>query len=88
MNAPLPAMSRTPTAAIAGTSRPAGRQAERVTRTAAATSIASVPRMTTSGPNAWPSLICATKTLNAPMATPAEEREAKPGWPAPFLADP
>ena len=32
--------------------------------------------MTASGPNAWPSLICARKTLNKPIPTPADQSEA------------
>ncbi len=83
MNAPLPIMSRTPTTAMAGTRRPAGRQADRVTTTAAPIRIASAPRMTTSGPKACPSLICAAHTLNAPIATPPTSASSMPDRPPP-----
>ena len=42
-------------------------------------STASAPRMTTSGPNAWPSLSCAAKTLNTPIADAGDQRETEPG---------
>ena len=37
--------------------------------------------MTTSGPNAWPSLSCAAKTLNDPIATPAISARPRPDGP-------
>ena len=37
--------------------------------------------MTTSGPKAWPSLSCAAKTLNRPIATPAISARPIPDGP-------
>ena len=47
----------------------------------AAMSSPSTARMTASGPNAWPSLICATKTLNEPIPTPATRARPRPDGP-------
>ncbi len=57
------------------------RQAAPVTITTIPSTTTSTRRMTASGPNAWPSLIWARKTLNRPIPTPATSAKRTPDGP-------
>ena len=77
MNAPLPAMSRTPTPASAGHEPPvaAATAGARRRRSPPMSSASAAADDRVSGPKTWPSLIWAMNTPNRPIVDAGEERE-------------